>query len=242
MESTITKKHIEENGYGFNVYYDGNGEECGRAGTGMTKEEKARVDAELLFAFLDVLAEEGLTWAGGRAKYASQTAQTGCGAADSPVTSLREGDKPTKTAPSRYDGYSKENIMEQCEAKLIAAKEKIEQLKASVKALSQPIGTNMTQSDYIRLTDISSSKQLTKEEAILLVNREFGFEATRIEVLPEAEIGTAEDGTRLARIKKLPRPPMYAATDWNYIRFNIYAASEVRYFEMINSQLRPVLL
>lgn len=62
MENTITMKHIEENGYGFNVYYNQNGEECGRAGTGMTKQEEARINACLLFSYLDVLSEEGLTW------------------------------------------------------------------------------------------------------------------------------------------------------------------------------------
>lgn len=72
MESKITMKHIEENGYGFDVYYNENGEECGRAGTGMTKAEKARVDACLLFAYLDELAAEGLTWAEGRAKYGAR--------------------------------------------------------------------------------------------------------------------------------------------------------------------------
>ena len=109
-------------------------------------------------------------------------------------------------------------------------------------------GTHMTQKDYTSLEEHARSligccdknTVLTNEEAILLINKEFGFEASRIEILNEAELDITEPGARYVKTEKVARPPMYAATDWNYIRFNVHCRPAIWYYEMINAQLYQV--
>lgn len=112
------------------------------------------------------------------------------------------------------------------------------------------IGTHMTQNDYIKLEEharalvgcCDTSTVLTDEEAILLINKEFGFEASKIEILHEAELDATEPGARYVKIEKVSRPPMYASTDWNYIRFNVKCRPAIWYYEMINAQLHQVCI
>jgi hypothetical protein len=86
------------------------------------------------------------------------------------------------------------------------------------------------------------STMLTDAEAVLLINRGFGFEAGRIKILHEAEIDVSEEGSAYVKIKKVPRRPVYAATDWNYVRFNVHTGAAIWYYEMVNAQLYPVLI
>jgi hypothetical protein len=103
-------------------------------------------------------------------------------------------------------------------------------------------GTNMMQEEYAGLEKHTGTKVMPDAEAILLINKEFGFEAARIDILHEAEIDVTMQGERCVRIKRVPRLPLYAATDWNYIRFNVRTAPATWYYEMINAQLYMVLL
>ena len=111
-------------------------------------------------------------------------------------------------------------------------------------------GTRMTQEQYADLEKNASGSRtrddagtkMTDEEAILLINLEFGFEASKIEILHEAEVDITEPGARCVTLKKVPRPPMYAATDWNYIRFNVHCRPATWYYEMINAQLHPIYI
>ena len=108
----------------------------------------------------------------------------------------------------------------------------------------------MTQEDYAALEKSARaavghcdcSTVLTDAEAILLVNTEFGFEASKIEILYEAELDVAEPGSRYVKTEKVARPPMYASADWNYIRFNVHCRPATWYYEMINSELYQVCI
>ena len=112
------------------------------------------------------------------------------------------------------------------------------------------VGTNMEQDRYATLEKTArdlvghcdSSTVLTDEEAILLINKEFGFEASKIRILHEAELDVTEPGARSVKIEKVHRPPMYAATDWNYIRFNVHCSPAIWYYEMINATLYQVFI
>jgi hypothetical protein len=104
------------------------------------------------------------------------------------------------------------------------------------------IGTNLTQDEYLKLAAAQETEVLTDAEAILLVNNEFGFEAARIEILHEAELDDAESGSRYVRIKKIARKPLRAASDWNYVRFNVHTRPAKWYYELINGSLHFVLL
>ena len=108
----------------------------------------------------------------------------------------------------------------------------------------------MTQKDYTALEENARAQVghcdtgtvLTDEAAILLINNEFGFEASKIEILHEAELDITEPGARCVKIGKISRLPMRAATDWNYIRFNVHCRPAVWYYEMINAQLYQVCI
>jgi hypothetical protein len=149
-----------------------------------------------------------------------------------------------------YDGRTREEIIEQYKAKLAAAAKEKETLEKRIKALRKPTGTNMSQERYTELEkhavelvghcDVSTV--LTDAEAVLLINKEFGFEAGRIEILHEAEIDVSEEGSRYVKTAKVPRKPVYAATDWNYIRFNVRTAPATWYYEMINADLYTVVI
>lgn len=103
-------------------------------------------------------------------------------------------------------------------------------------------GTNLPQEDYLKLEQEFGVQTLTDAEAVLLINREFGFEAGRIQILHETGVVNAEKsgGERGVILDKIPRKPLYAATDWNYVRFNVRTVPADWYYEMINGDLRFV--
>lgn len=111
-------------------------------------------------------------------------------------------------------------------------------------------GSNMSQSDYENLEKSAESlighcdknTVLTDDEAKKLVGEEFGFEISKIEILHEAEIDISEADSPFLKIKKVPRKPVYDASDWNYIRFNIHGCAGEWYYEMINGDIQPVIL
>lgn len=111
-----------------------------------------------------------------------------------------------------------------------------------------PTGTHLSQADYEKLEKSAESlvghcdcsTVLTDEEAKILINKEFGFEASRIEILHEAEIDVTPVGSGYLKIEKVSRKPVYSATDWNYIRFNVHTAPAVWYYEMVNAWLYQV--
>ena len=147
----------------------------------------------------------------------------------------------------RYDMNGIERLYRET-LKIEQTKQENEKLKERVKALRTPTGTNMKQADYEKLEkDAESlvghcdcSTVLTDEEAKMLINKEFGFEASRIEIIYEAEIDATPEGSPYLKIEKIPRKPVYSASDWNYVRFNVHTAPAVWYYEMINSFLYQV--
>jgi hypothetical protein len=119
--------------------------------------------------------------------------------------------------------------------------ERIKELEGMIAAVP-PIGTRMPQEDYIELEKSTFRSILANEEAILLINSSCGFEASKIEILHEGEIDDTESGSRSIKIKKVLRAPIYNATDWNYIRFNVHCSGGEWYYEFINGELYQVLL
>ena len=109
-------------------------------------------------------------------------------------------------------------------------------------------GTHMNQEDYEALENDAESlvghcdcsTVLTDAEAKILINDEFGFEASRIVILHEAEIDVSEPNARYVKTDKIPRKPVYSATDWNYVRFNVRGCAGEWYYEMINGNLYQV--
>lgn len=95
------------------------------------------------------------------------------------------------------------------------------------------MGTNMSQSDYVALCGTSNEWTLTESEAIILINKEFGFEASRIMILSEVET-FFKDGVYAKTYQKFARTPQHCATDYNYVRFDVNGWQ----YEMINGSLK----
>lgn len=88
-------------------------------------------------------------------------------------------------------------------------------------------GTHLTQEEYEKL-----DADITEVEAKAIINRNFGFEFGRIEIVTTVSTYYAENH-RIYKDKTFTRKPQYEATDWNYIRFNCAGWQ----WEMINGDL-----
>lgn len=79
---------------------------------------------------------------------------------------------------------------------------------------------NYKQSDYDHLA--SSGRMMTDEEAVRWVCDEFGFREDKVKIIREIDGFEVNRHRQLRRTgKKIDRRPVYGATDWNYVRFNV---------------------
>jgi hypothetical protein len=79
----------------------------------------------------------------------------------------------------------------------------------------------MDQDDYEYLASPGcGTHHLNDDEAKMLINREFGFEASRIKIIRKVATYRVE-GAYLKVDQEYERGPVYAATDWNYVRFDV---------------------
>lgn len=94
------------------------------------------------------------------------------------------------------------------------------------------VGTNLDQDRYERLAH--SAKPLSETEAKALINDEFGFEFSRIKLISEVDKWELDESSKKWKHKETyNRPPLYDATDWNYIRFDVNGYQ----YEFINGEL-----
>ena len=97
--------------------------------------------------------------------------------------------------------------------------------------LSDRAGTHMSQDKYIELC--KCGKHIDYDAAKEIIEKEFGFQPEKIEIVPEVETYEVSRHYRLRRKDTFTREPVYESTDWNYIRFNV---ANLQY-EMINGEL-----
>lgn len=93
-------------------------------------------------------------------------------------------------------------------------------------------GTNMTQRDYEHL--IRAGRTMTDEEAVTFIADECGFAPEKIRILHEVNTFEVNKHHQLRKSNTYERTPMYAATDWNYVRFD---CAQFMY-ELVNGELR----
>lgn len=79
---------------------------------------------------------------------------------------------------------------------------------------------NVRQKDYEELRNTNFTKKLTDEEATEYINRYFGFEKGRIRVIHEVPVYEINRHNVLRQVGVEKRDPLYASSDWNYIRFD----------------------
>lgn len=96
---------------------------------------------------------------------------------------------------------------------------------------------NVKQEEYDRLRNDRFTKEMTDLEAVELVASEFGFSSDRIEIIREVAQYEINKHNQLRKIRTVDRQPLYNATDWNYIRFNVRGNVTMRY-EMHNGELK----
>jgi hypothetical protein len=91
----------------------------------------------------------------------------------------------------------------------------------------------MTEADYLKLVGLTGGQwEISEAEAILKINEEFGFEASRIKIIPEVKI-FYKDGNAVKTAQTYERKPQYCATDYNFIRFDVNGW----HYEMVNGDL-----
>lgn len=94
-------------------------------------------------------------------------------------------------------------------------------------------GTHLPQYEYIDLREDDNSRELPYLEAKKLIAKEFGFQVDLIAIIREVETYEVNRHHKLRHKETFTREPIYNATDWNYIRFNV---ANLQY-EMINGEL-----
>lgn len=94
------------------------------------------------------------------------------------------------------------------------------------------MGTNMSEDDYQSLRD-DGRWEISEAEAKILINKEFGFEVSQIEIIYEVE-NFVSAGDYAKKHQSFKRKPQYCATDYNYVRFNVRGWQ----YEMVNGNIR----
>ena len=98
---------------------------------------------------------------------------------------------------------------------------------------------NVTQEQYADLAESvpgGAARYMTDAEALDWVCSEFGFDRSKVTILHEIDEYEVNRHHQLRRTgKKIDRRPIYCATDYHYIRFNVGR----NWWECWNGQLRP---
>ena len=98
---------------------------------------------------------------------------------------------------------------------------------------------NITQEQYTGLAESvpgGAAHYMTDAEALDWVCSEFGFDRSKVMILHEIDEYEINRNHQLRRTgKKIDRRPVYCATDYHYIRFNVGR----NWWECWNGQLRP---
>ena len=107
---------------------------------------------------------------------------------------------------------------------------------------SEGTGTSMTQADYEDLLanctgDHGDPHVMSEGEARMLVAEEFGFNPERVEIITTVHTYEVNKHRLLRKAAAYTRQPLYNATDWNYVRFNVRGAGCTWMYEMVNGEL-----
>lgn len=107
---------------------------------------------------------------------------------------------------------------------------------------SERTGTNMSQERYEELLASCTGNHgdphvMSEAEARQLVAEEFGFDPERIEIVTTVHTYEVNKYRQLRKAAAYTRQPLYDATDYNYVRFNVRCAAATWSYEMVNGEL-----
>lgn len=105
-------------------------------------------------------------------------------------------------------------------------------------------GTNMSQNDYESLAALCDGSHgdphiMSEDEARCLVAEEFGYDPGRVEIIATVDTYEVNKHRQLRKADTYTRLPLYDATDYNYVRFNVRCAGSTWMYEMVNGELKP---
>ena len=100
----------------------------------------------------------------------------------------------------------------------------------------------MTQADYEALADLCDGThgdphEMTDDEARALIASEFGFAVERIVIIHIVHAYEVNKHCQLRKSAEYTRRPMYGASDYNYVRFDVDCGHMTWMYEMVNGEL-----
>ncbi|MBQ8922495.1 MAG: hypothetical protein IJ060_10120 [Oscillospiraceae bacterium] len=95
------------------------------------------------------------------------------------------------------------------------------------------IGTNMTEHDYQLLAD--DTAPMSELDAIRRIHQECRFDMAHIKIVTTVSTYEVNKHHECRVSKTFARQPVWASSDWNYIRFNVGALQ----WEIVNGELMP---
>jgi len=109
---------------------------------------------------------------------------------------------------------------------------------------SEGAGTNMSQERYEELLESctghnGSPHVMSEDETRQLVAEEFGFDPERIRIVSTVHTYEVNRHHQLRKATAYTRLPLYDATDYNYVRFNVSCAGTTWMYEMVDGELEP---
>ena len=94
-------------------------------------------------------------------------------------------------------------------------------------------GTQLSEEKYQDLLKSGICEFLTEEAAIDLVYNECGFDRSKVRLVECVNTYEVNRHQKLRKAASFARKPLYASSDWNYVRFNCQGWQ----YELINGQL-----
>ena len=98
---------------------------------------------------------------------------------------------------------------------------------------AKDIGTNMSEHDYQLLAD--DTAPMSELDAIRRIAQECGFDMSCIKLVPTVETFDKNKYGKCRVSGTFSRLPVWASTDWNYIRFDVCGNQ----WEIVNGELMP---
>lgn len=98
--------------------------------------------------------------------------------------------------------------------------------------------SKMPQNKYDELR--GCGREMSDKEAQEYVTDEFGFAFDRVEIKREIPLYQIDKNrTEFRKNGTVSRPPVYSATDWLYIRFDVRCGGITWQYEAVNGQIQP---
>lgn len=129
-------------------------------------------------------------------------------------------------------------LVVQCESERTVWKEKYEKLEKELEkeqewTFCSTSGTEMPQNAYMDLLNCDFTEVLSEEQAKQFLHEVCGFSEEMVKIHGEAETYEVNRHHKLRICEKISRKPLYASSDWNYIRFSCGGID----YEYINGSL-----